>query len=631
MSGNGGDAAGGARADARKATSSRRVAYLDRALWSGLADAGSREEIARYWLELQCLMIDGIARGAVFLQGADGLAAVAYWPDKASDGPTSLLTTARRALSERRGVVSGHRDGERARDARCCCAFPFLFDGHAHGAVAVEISDRSQDELRRVIRALQWGSGWIEVASRRAVVQDSQQTLDKTTIVLDVLGAVIEQSSYKTAARTLATELAMHLECELVATGMRRRGHMHVESLSHSAEFGQRMSLVRTIAAAMDEAVDQSAAVVFPLPEGGEFRVTLAHEELASVLDDTSVLSFPLLTGERAIGALLLVRGVGQPFDQDAVDLCDAVAAACGPVLDEKRRNDRHLLLKISDAVAQQLQRLFGPRYLGRKLVTLALLGLLGILTLVDGSYRVSAPAQIEGSVQRAIVAPFDGYILSQAARAGDRVKAGALLARIDDRDMRLEHVRWTTTRQQRLAEYDQAVGKHDRAATNIARAQIQQADAHIALLDEQLARTELRAAFDAIVVSGDLSQAVGAAVSRGDQLFELAPLDSYRVILEVDETQVLDIKPGQQGRLKVGSLLDRQLPYRIEQITPITEARDGRNYFRVEAALLDVDARLRPGMEGVAKTDAGERRYIRIWAGELIDWLRLKLWAWWP
>lgn len=631
MSGSSGDAAGDARRGVPDGARSHRVAYLDRALWSGLAAAGSREDIARYWLELQCLMIDGVVRGAVFLQQGEALLATACWPDRAADGPTSLLTTARRALKEGRGVVSGHREEERPRDALCCCAFPFVVDGRPHGAVAVEIDDRSQDELRRVIRALQWGSGWIEVATRRGAEQASRHTVDKITTALDVLAAVVEQSSYKAAARTLATELAMHLQCELVATGMRRRGHMQVESLSHSAEFGQRMSLVRTIAAAMDEAADQAAAVVFPVPEEGEFRVTLAHEALASVMDDGSVLSLPLLTDDKVIGALLLVRGGGDPFDQDAVDLCDAVAAACGPVLEEKRRNDRHLVLKIADASGRQLRRLFGPHYLGRKIAAVCLLALLGVLTLVDGSYRVSAPARIEGNVQRAVVAPFDGYILSQAARAGDRVKAGSLLARIDDRDMRLEHVRWTTTRQQRLAEYDQAVGQHDRAATNIARAQVQQAEAHIALLDEQLARTELRAAFDAIVVSGDLSQAVGAAVSRGEQLFELAPLDSYRVILEVDETQVLDIAPGQQGNLKVGSLLDRTLPYRIEQITPITEARDGRNYFRVEAGLLDIDPRLRPGMEGVAKTDAGERRYLRIWAGELIDWFRLKLWAWWP
>jgi hypothetical protein len=41
------------------------------------------------------------------------------------------------------------------------------------------------------------------------------------------------------------------------------------------------------------------------------------------------------------------------------------------------------------------------------------------------------------------------------------------------------------------------------------------------------------------VVVKGDLSQSLGAAVERGNVLFELAPLDSYRVIMKVDERDI--------------------------------------------------------------------------------------------
>ena len=60
--------------------------------------------------------------------------------------------------------------------------------------------------------------------------------------------------------------------------------------------------------------------------------------------------------------------------------------------------------------------------------------------------------------------------------------------------------------------------------------------------------------------------------------------------------------------------------------------AREGRNFFRVEAQL-DAAAgpRLRPGMEGVAKVQVEERRLISIWTRELGHWIRVKLWAWTP
>ena len=39
----------------------------------------------------------------------------------------------------------------------------------------------------------------------------------------------------------------------------------------------------------------------------------------------------------------------------------------------------------------------------------------------------------------------------------------------------------------------------------------------------------------------------------------------------------------------------------------------------------------LRPGMEGIAKTESGSRLVIRIWTEDLYNWLRLKLWNWLP
>ena len=68
-----------------------------------------------------------------------------------------------------------------------------------------------------------------------------------------------------------------------------------------------------------------------------------------------------------------------------------------------------------------------------------------------------------------------------------------------------------------------------------------------------------------------------------------------------------------------------------VERITPVSATRDGRNYFRVEAVLEDPGADLRPGMEGIAKIEAGRRRLLWIWTHDLLDWLRLRLWSFLP
>jgi multidrug efflux pump subunit AcrA (membrane-fusion protein) len=133
------------------------------------------------------------------------------------------------------------------------------------------------------------------------------------------------------------------------------------------------------------------------------------------------------------------------------------------------------------------------------------------------------------------------------------------------------------------------------------------------------------------VIISGDLSQSLGTPVERGDALFAIAPLDSYRVMLDVDERDVRQLSPGQSGRLALVGFPDEYLPFEVERITPIATPEDGRNFFAVEARLEQHPERLRPGMEGVGKIDTGRRRLIWIWTHRLIDWFHLWTWTWTP
>jgi len=130
-------------------------------------------------------------------------------------------------------------------------------------------------------------------------------------------------------------------------------------------------------------------------------------------------------------------------------------------------------------------------------------------------------------------------------------------------------------------------------------------------------------------VVSGDLSQLLGTPVEQGKVLFQIAPLDAYRVILEVDERDIAQVRVGQEGELALSGIPAHPMHFAVKQITPVSTAQEGRNYFRVEAKLDDPSARLRPGMEGVGKIDIGSRKLIWIWTHSLVDWLRLWAWKW--
>jgi len=182
--------------------------------------------------------------------------------------------------------------------------------------------------------------------------------------------------------------------------------------------------------------------------------------------------------------------------------------------------------------------------------------------------------------------------------------------------------------RDQYVRQHREAMAKHDRAQTEIVGAQLAQAEAQLALVEEQLGRVEMVAPFDGVIVSGDLSQSLGSPVERGQVLFEIAPLDDFRISLRVDERDIANVALGQRGELAVAPMPGERFAFAVTKITSVNTAREGVNSFRVEATLDHRDPRLRPGMEGVGKIEVEERKLVWIWTHTLIDWMRLWLWS---
>ncbi len=287
------------------------------------------------------------------------------------------------------------------------------------------------------------------------------------------------------------------------------------------------------------------------------------------------------------------------------------------------------LITKTGESLWQQVKRLLGPGHTGRKLAAVGLVAALAFAYFATDTYRVNADAQIEGSVRRAVISSYDGFIQEASARAGDVVKAGDELATLEDRELALERLRWATQRQQYSFEYDKALATRQPATINIVKSQIEQADAQLKLIDEQIARTRIVAPFDGLIVSGDLSQRIGGSVSRGELLYEIAPLTDYRVVMQVDERQIADVSEGQKGEVIFASLPDERFDLTIGKITPVAQARDGKNLFQVEGSLTQASPRLRPGMIGIAKIAIDRRRVVSIWMRPVLEWWRLASWRW--
>ncbi len=585
-------------------------------------------ELTRTWLSLQCSMLSGVKRAVVVLGAADTDVCnpVALWPEGA-DADDSLFDAAQQTLRERRPRLNGEQrtaSGESMHDIVAC---PLLLKGPLTGAVAAEITSRPAKNQRAAIRVLQWGAAWLEML----MTHDTNPLEQRLLTVVDVLAKSLDQHEFGAAAMSVATELTNRLGCDRVSLGFTHRHDIQIEAISQAVQIDDKTNLVRALGNTIKEALEQDASVLFPPPSDNTVARSTAHASLAREYGASAICTVPMSHDGRVIGALVLERTREQPFDADTVSLCEYMASLVGPILDFKRREQQSVPTKMIATVKDWLAAPLGSQSLAWKTVVLVLAAVaVVVFSMSKSAYRIDAKAHLQGTVQRVVIAPFDGYLAEAPVRAGDMVRAGQVMSRLEDRELSLERTGLSGERAKLVKEYREALATHDRSRVSVLKAKLDQADAQLALVEEKLNRTRVTAPLDGIVVSGDYSQSLGAPVQRGQALFEVAPLNSYRIILNVDEREIGAVHSGQSGQLILAGLPNDVHHFTVERVTPISTALEGQNLFRVEARLDDSGPLLRPGMHGVGKIETGKRRRIWIWSHGIVDWLRLSLWSWW-
>jgi RND family efflux transporter MFP subunit len=385
--------------------------------------------------------------------------------------------------------------------------------------------------------------------------------------------------------------------------------------------------MVRAIRDAMSESLDQGTTVVYPVESDDTVLVTRFHAQLAEAQQGAAICTLPLIKNGKALGALLLERVADKPFTAETVEQCEQIGLLLGPVLETRRRDERPLPSKILESLRSWCAKLFGQRHLPLK-VGVALSAVLLIwLSLASATFRISSDSVLEAEICRSIVAPQQGYIAAAHVRAGDLVREGDLLATLDDQELRHEQRKWQSQLAQLLKEYRKALAGYDRAEVAILNAKRAQADAQLRLVEQQLARATLVAPFSGLIVKGDLSQALGSPVTRGEVLFEVAPTDEYRVVLKVDDRDIGLVSLEQRGQLKLSGIPDKSIAITIDRLMPVSATEGGHNYFRVEAVMDNHSDLMRPGMQGISKIEIGREKLLWILTRRLVGWLRLFVW----
>lgn len=389
-----------------------------------------------------------------------------------------------------------------------------------------------------------------------------------------------------------------------VAIGLFDRGRLQALALSDQPDALPAADLPRRLTALMEESLDQEGPVVLA----------------AGARGSPAARGFTDQFGPRAILAAAAPGG-GAAIVAEFANLAEvpAIAAAqVGPSLTLIARAARGRPPRSSAAVRRR--RLVGG---------LATLAVLCALALIPRTRLVDSPFTVQPERQQVIAVPFDGILDASAVQPGDSVVAGeTLLARLVTRDLALELAVARARAANDLREAAIARAQGQPAQEQIALLAARRGELQVALLETRLASAEIRAPVDGVIVSGDWRRSLGQPVTRGQVLFEVAPPAALRAEIWVADQRIMEIRPGQAVRLATAAEPGDTRLAIVERVSPMAETVAGRNAFRVIARFEGTPpARWRPGMEGMARVEAGQTS----WGASILrePVLAVRRWLW--
>jgi multidrug efflux pump subunit AcrA (membrane-fusion protein) len=494
--------------------------------------------------------------------------------------------------------------------------------------LAVALSPGHMEDLELAASVLRLATDTPLLYQRQRQLERVRQDVLNYAQALEVLAATNIHTRYISVAMALVNELAARHACTRVSLGWREGTIIRVKAVSGTDRFERRMDVVQKLEACMEESAEQDEEITLPSWAGSD-AVKRDHEIYVGVERLGAILSVPLRVDGEGRGVLTLERGeAGAVFTEGEALALRVVADQVARRLDDLYRNDRWFGIRWAAAARAWLANFLGPKQTWIKVGAIAGAVALAFSLFVPLPYRVNANFIMRAEALLHLPAPFDGYLGAVNVRPGDLVHAGDLLLSLDRSDLLVERAAARAERQRYASEAERAEADQKLADLRAARAAQAQAEARLELIEYRLARAEMRAPFDGVVVDGDLRERFGAPVRSGDVLMKVSRLEGLYVEMRVPERDVDLIAGSKQSQIAFTTRPEDTFAVEVERIEPAAQVEREGNVFVVRGRLTGQRADwLRPGMSGVAKVDSPRRTLAWIATHRLIDFLRLKLW----
>jgi RND family efflux transporter MFP subunit len=231
----------------------------------------------------------------------------------------------------------------------------------------------------------------------------------------------------------------------------------------------------------------------------------------------------------------------------------------------------------------------------------------------------ISVTGNIEGSRTARLGFLVAGKINSIAAREGETVRAGQLLASLDPESYRIGKDLADAAVAQIEDEYGRLTLMHERKSLSDSdyakiTSGLRQARAQQRLQAKNLADTRLYAPFGGVLLKRGVE--VGEIVGTGMPIFAVSDIHVVKVNASVPETDLQFIRMGSQAWVRVSSL-DSEFAGKVVEIGSLAEATT--RAFPVKIEVKNPGLLMRPGMTADIRIRSGRKTEVMAVPGEAV------------
>lgn len=385
---------------------------------------------------------------------------------------------------------------------------------------------------------------------------------------------------------------------QVIIGGYRQTKQMEIVALSAVVGFDRRSTTAKTIQQVLDESLLLGKVLASGDIFGAEI-ISPVVKEMAKSLGTAHAVCLPLFDGtNKNAGGLILLFEYPPPKLQQELHFNSVIP----------------LMVKVLQKLLQAKPSSFRPNWLtnmDKKKRQFACIGAglaLVVLFLIPFPFRISAPCVIEPKTTRFVVAHFDGIVDSVTVHSGADIQLGDHLATLDGRQIALEigTIKAEIKKSKKMQDVYMVSGQT--ASAQMSKLEYQRLEGKLQLLRSRNEQLNILSPVDGVVIRDNLEDAEGSPVSKGQTLYEIAPLSLVVAEIHILQEDISYVLSGNNTTIWLEPYPGKKWFGKIDRLQPRAEVRGNQYVFLAKSEINNKKDLLRPGMSGKVKIAAGSK-----------------------